>query len=171
MKIFYIILAFFLFAITPACGQKILQMEKRGKVKTKKWYLGDILTFKIKGEKGWIKDEILDIKVEEGIIVFSERFVYVEDIRIIKSYKNARFARSAQASLYTFGAAWLFYSLVGTLTGEPLNDLSWQVPTSSFGLGFLIKQIFYSRKLRIGKKRKLRLLNISFNKDMQLLKF
>ena len=109
-----------------------------------------------------------DIKVEEEIIVFSERFVKVSDIKTIKSYKNARFANRAEKSLYSFGAAWLLFSLGGTLVGEPLNDLTWQVPASSIGLGFLIKRIFYTRKYRIGKKRRLRVLDLSFNKDMQL---
>ena len=170
MKIIYLLLTFFLFSL-PVSAQKVLQMEKRGKVKTTKYHLGEELTFKVKGQNDWITDVMLDIKVEEGIIIFSERFVKVDDIRIIKSYKNARFAKAAQTSLYTFGTAWLVFSLGGTLAGEPLNDLTWQVPATSFILGFAIKRIFYSRKYRIGKKRRLRLLDLSFNKDMQYIKY
>lgn len=153
---------------TNASAQKILQMEKRGKVKTKKFFLGEELTFKLKGQDEWITDVMIDIKVEEDIIVFSERFVKVSDIKIIKSYKNARRAMTFQRSLYTFGTAWLLYSLGGTLAGEPLNDLTWKVPATSFVLGFLIKKIFYTRKYRIGKKRRLRVLDLSFNKNMEL---
>jgi hypothetical protein len=46
--------------------------------------------------------------------------------------------------------------------------LTWKVPVVSIGLGFLIKKIFYTRKYKIGKRRRLRALDISFNKDMQL---
>jgi len=168
MKILYIFLSIFLLSILPAQAQKVLQMEKRGKVKTKKFYLGEEITYKLKGSKDWYTDIMVDIKIEEDIIVFSERFVKVSDIKAIKSYKNARFARSAQASLYTFGAGWLLFSLGGTLAGEPLNDLTWQVPVTSFVLGWTIKRIFYTRIYRMGKRRRLRVLDISFNRDMQL---
>ncbi|MEM6963499.1 MAG: hypothetical protein AAF573_01955 [Bacteroidota bacterium] len=151
-----------------ASAQKVLQMEKRGKIKTKKFYLGEELTFKLKGQKEWLTDVMLDIKVEEGIIVFPERFVKVSDIKALKSYKNARRAVILQRTFYSFGASWLLFSLGGTIVGEPLNNLTWQVPVTSFVLGFLIKKIFYSRKYRIGKKRRLRVLDLSFNKNMQL---
>jgi hypothetical protein len=168
MKTSYLILFFFFLSVIPASAQKVLQMEKRGDVKTKKHYLGEELTFQLKGGSDWYTDVMIDIKVEEDIIVFSERFVKVGDIKTIKTYKNARFANRMEKSLYSFGAAWLLFSLGGALAGEPLNDLAWQVPAASAGLGFLIKKIFYTRKYRIGKRRRLRALDLSFNKNMQL---
>lgn len=168
MKFFYLLLLFIIVTALPSQAQKVLQMEKRGKVKTKKYYLGEELTFQLKGGSDWYTDVMIDIKVEEQIIVFSERYVKVEDIKTIKSYKNARFASRTEKTLYSFGAAWLLFSLGGTLAGEPLNDLTWKVPATSAGLGFLIKKLFYTRKYRIGKKRRLRVLDLSFNKDMQL---
>ncbi len=169
MKISYLLLFYFFFSVLPTHAQKVLQMEKRGKVETKKYFLGEELTFQLKGGSDWYTDVMIDIKVEDEIIVFSERFVKVGDIKTIKSYKNARFANRMEKSLYSFGAAWLLFSLGGTLVSdEPLNDLTWKVPVASAGLGFLIKKLFYSRKYKIGKKRRLRLLDLSFNKDMQL---
>ena len=168
MKIIYLTLFILIAAFVSSNAQKVLQMEKRGKVNTKKFYMGEELTFKLKGQGEWITDVMVDIKVEEGIIIFSERYIKVDDIRLIKSFKNARFAKSAQVSLYTFGIGWLAFSLGGTLAGEPLNNLSWQVPATSLALGWIIKKLFYSRKYKIGKKRRLRLLDLSFNNDMQL---
>ena len=86
-------------------------MEKRGKIETKKYYLGEELTFQLKGGSDWYTDVMIEIKVEEGIIIFSERFLKVEDIKTIKSYKNAQFANRMEKSLYSFGAAWLLFSL------------------------------------------------------------
>ncbi len=166
MKFIYIFLALFLFTAIPVSAQKVLQMEKRGKVKTKKFYLGEEIIFKLKGSKGWYKDIMIDIKAEENIIVFSERFVKVSDITMLKKYRRG--ARIAEGSLYTFAASWLGFSLLGTLDDVPLNDLAWKVPASSVGLGFLIRRIFYIKKYRIGKRRKLRVLDLSFNKNMQL---
>ena len=166
MKFLYLVLAFFLLAALPLHAQKVLQMEKRGKVKTKKFYLGEEIIFRLKGSKAWYNDIMIDIKVEENIIVFSERFVKVSDITMIKKYRRG--AKIAEGSLYSFGLSWLGFSLLGTLDGVPLNDLAWKVPTSSVGLGFLIRRIFNVKKYRIGKKRKLRVLDLSFNKNMQL---
>lgn len=168
MKISYLLLFFFSLSVLPVHAQKVLQMEKKGKIKTKKYYLGEELTFQLKGGSDWYTDVMMDIKVEKEIIVFSERFVKVSDIKTIKSYKNARFANTTEKSLYSFGAAWLLISLGGTLDGGTLNDLTWKVPATSVGLGFLIKKLFYTRKYRIGKYRRLRALDLSFNKDMQL---
>ena len=168
MRALFLLISLFVIAFLPAKAQKILQMEKRGKVKTKKHFLGDELTFQLNGNSDWYTDVIIDIKVEDEIIVFSERFVKVGDIRTIKSYKNAHFAKQTKTGLYSFGAAWLLFSLGGTIAGQPLNDLNWKVPVVSIGLGFLIKKIFYTRKYKIGKRRRLRALDISFNKDMQL---
>lgn len=168
MKIVYLFLLFFIFSILPSQAQKVLQMEKRGKVKTKKFYLGEEITYRLKGSKDFITDVMIDIKVEEELIVFSQSFVKIGDIKTIKSYKNAQKVKYAQGSLYTFGAAWLLFSLGGTLAGEPLNELTWQVPATSLAFGFLIRRIFYVKKYRMGKRRRLRVLDLSFNKDMQL---
>jgi len=166
MKFFYLLLSLFFFSALPVSAQKVLQMEKRGKINTTKFYLGEELIFRLKGSREWYTDIMIDIKVEEDIIVFSEQFVKVSDITMLKKYRRG--ARVAEAGLYTFGASWLGWSLLGTLDGVPLNDLAWKVPASSVGLGFLIRRLFNVKKYRIGKRRKLRVLDLSFNKNMQL---
>lgn len=166
MKFFYLLIVFILCSTLTTSAQKVLQMEKRGKIKTTKFQLGEELIFRLKGSKEWYTDIMIDIKVEEKIIVFSERFVKVSDITTLKKYRRG--ARIAEGSLYSFGASWLGFSLLGTLDGVPLNDLAWKVPTASAGLGFLIGRIFRVKKYRIGKRRKLRVLDLSFNKNMQL---
>ncbi len=169
MKFTYLLfLSLFLFSSIPTEAQKVLQMEKRGKIKTKKFQLGEELTFRLKDSKEWRTDVMIDIIVKEKLIVFAGGMVKVDDIKKIKSLKNARTAIVTERSLYSFGLSWLLFSLGGTLAGEPLNDLAWKVPVTSVGLGFLIRKIFYSRKYKIGKKRKLRVLDLSFNRDMQL---
>ncbi|HFB99372.1 MAG TPA: hypothetical protein ENJ53_01075 [Phaeodactylibacter sp.] len=166
MKYTYLFFFIFLFAALPAHAQKVLQIEKRGAIKTKKIYLGESITYRLKGSKDWHTETMIDIKVEEGLIIFSDHFVKVADIKTLKFYKNARLANSVEKSLYTFAASWLLFSLGGTLAGEPLNDLTWKVPVSSVALGWSFKKIFYTRKYRIGKKRRLRVLDLSFKKRL-----
>lgn len=164
MRFTYLLFFLFLFTTLPVHAQKVLQIEKRGTIKTKKIYLGEPLTYRLKGSKDWQTETIIDIKVEEELIIFSDHFIKVSDIKTLKSYKNARMANSVEKSLYTFAASWLLFSLGGTLAGEPLNDLTWKVPVSSTILGWSFKKIFTTRKYRIGKKRRLRVLDLSFKK-------
>ena len=167
MKFIYCLIAILIFTVLPSQAQKVLQMERRGKIKTKKYYLGEELTFRLKGSREWITDVMMDIKVEEDLIIFSERYVKVSDIKVIK--KKRRQAIVMERSLYIFAGSWVFYSLVGAAFDDgDLTDLTWQVPASSTGLGFLIRRIFYVKKYRMGKRRRLRVLDISFNKEMQL---
>lgn len=163
----YLMLSFCLLFCNNAFAQKVLQIEKYGKAATKKIYLGEQITFQLKGDKDWYSEILVDIKVKEQILVLTDRYVKVDDIVTLKTFKSARMAKSLQYSLYSFAASWAFYSLGATLFEEPLTDLAWQVPTSSIVLGWTIRKLFDSKKIRIGKRRRLRALDIGFNNQMQ----
>ena len=160
-------LSFCLLFCNNAFAQKVLQIEKYGKASTKKLYIGEQITFQLKGSKDWHSEILVDIKVKEQILLFTNRYVKVDDIVTLKTFKNASMARNLQFSLYTFAASWAFFSLGSTLFGEPLTNLAWQVPASSLALGWTIRKLFDSKKIRIGKRRRLRVLDIGFNNQMQ----
>ena len=147
-------------------SQKVLQIEKYGKAKTKKIYLGEQLTFQLKGSKDWYSEILVDLKTEEQILIFTNRYVKVDDIIALKSFKNAGMAKNLQYSLYSFAVSWAFYSLGATLFGEDLTIDAAVVPAISIGLGWSIRKLFSSRKIRIGKRKRLRALDIGFNDQM-----
>ena len=162
----YLILTLCLFFSNNTFSQKVLQIEKYGKAKTKKIYLGEQITFQLKGSKDWHSEILVDLKTEEQILIFTNRYVKVEDIVTLKTFKNARMAKNLQYSLYSFAASWAFYSLGATLFGESLTEAAAIVPSSSIILGWSIRKLFSSKKTRIGKRKRLRALDIGFNDQM-----
>jgi len=162
----YIVLILVLFFSNNIFSQKVLQIEKYGKAKTQKIYLGEQLTFQLRGSKDWYSEILVDLKPKEQILVFTNRYVKVGDIVAIKTYKSARAAKNLQYSLYSFAASWAFYSLGATLFGESLTTDAAVVPATSLALGWTIRKLFSSKKIRIGKRKKLRALDIGFNDQM-----
>ena len=143
-------------------GQKVLQIEKYGKAKTIKYYIGESLQFQLNGDRSyWYEDVMQDILVEEGIVVFGNRAVKVESISALKSGNKRRWLNNFGNSLYVFGIGWAFFSLADLLVGGQLTWAAAIVPATAFALGWIIRKIGRPRTYKIGKKRRLRLLNLS----------
>ena len=153
--------AFFLISIANLNAQKILQLEKRNSAKTKKFYIGSELTYRLANDKTWYTDVIMDLFVDEGIIQFSRRLVKHGDIVAIKTYKNRRLALNIEGGLYTFGASWMFYSLGAVLFGTPITFTAVIISGTAVVLGWLARKIFYSKRYKIGKRRKFRILDLT----------
>ena len=85
-KILLCSLCFLLCFTSNSFGQKVLQMEKRGKAKTKKFYIGDELTYQLEGDKEWYTEVIQDILVEQNSILFPSRIISIDQIRKIKTF-------------------------------------------------------------------------------------
>lgn len=158
-----------MFCLVAACilsGQKVLQIEKYGSPKTKKLFIGDEINYKILGDEVWHTGYIEDLLVERDIITLDDRYVQLKDIEAFR-YQQA-WAGAASVSLYTFGAAWSGFALIGTLTdGDPNTNYRTSdaiVTGVSLGLGFVVQKIFKNKTIRFGKRRRLRMLDLSFKK-------
>lgn len=163
MRLFGLI--FFLACTHFLFGQKFLQMEKYGSLKVKKYYIGDDITYQVAGDKTWYTETIQDLIIDENILLLANRYVKITDIAKIKSFKSAKWSKRFGNQLYVFAGAWVFLSAAGSLTPE--WELRWDtaiIAGSAIVTGFLIQQIFKSKKYKIGKKRKLRMLDITMTK-------
>ena len=82
-------LFFFLILLIPflqLSAQKVLQLEKSGSPKVDKFFIGQEFTFSLKEDpKYYFTETIQDIKVEEGLVLFSYRVVRMEDFASIKN--------------------------------------------------------------------------------------
>ncbi len=159
-------LIYILFFLTPVNAQKVLQLEKTNSTKTDKFFIGQEFTFSLKEDpKYFFTETIQDIKVEEGFVLFTYRVVRLEDIAIIKTYKNNGWSKGISYSLFTFAAAWGGFSIIGSLVSdEPEDDLStksWAVPAVAIGLGTALRLIFRQKKHKMGKKWRLRVLDLN----------
>jgi len=144
-------------------GQKFLQIEKYGSLKVKKFYIGDDLNYRLKGDKTWYTGTIQDLLVDDNIILFGNRYVKMEDIRTIR--KRLRWSRNVGNQLYLFAGSWLFFSGSAALVGW--WELRWDtaiVAGSALVTGFILKNAFKYKKYKIGKRRRLRMLDITMPK-------
>ena len=143
-------------------GQKFLQIEKYGSLKIEKYYIGDDLSYQLSGDKTWYAGTIQDLIVDENIILFADRYIKLGDIRTIRKYR--RWSQSIGNQLFIFAGSWLFFSAAGTLVGWELRWDTAIIAGSAMATGWLIKKIFKYKKYKIGKKRRLRMLDITMIK-------
>jgi len=144
-----ILFLFLCFSNNHLDAQKILQLEKTNSLKVKKYYIGDVLTFQLKEEgKTWFTEAIEDILVK------------VEDITAIRSFRVQRWSKPLAKSLNLFGLSWGVLSLLSPLAGTPLTWAALVVPLASFAVSGIVRVLFRYRTYKIGKKRRMRLLNM-----------
>lgn len=163
-------LTLFCLLIAPCflSAQTIMQMEKYGVAKTKKFYTGYQLSYKLQGENDWYEGTLDQIILDRNIVVFDNRYVKLEGIEAIRTYQNRGWSRVAAINLYTFGLAWTVFSIGSSFVKTTPPDLpdpyTWgdaAVTGTSVGVGYLIQQIFKHNTYKMNKKRKLRILDMT----------
>jgi len=145
-------------------AQIFVQLEKSGTTKVTKFSIGDELTFRLKGDKKyWRTEAIEDIIPEESLIVFTNGMVKVGDIDALRDFSGNRWSNSVKYNLWIFGASWAVFSLLdaGVRNSSEFRRDAWAVPAASFVLGWVIRQIFKKKTYQLGKKRWLRLLDMT----------
>lgn len=144
-------------------AQKILQIEKVGSHKLVRFYPGNEVTFKLNNAPGWFTRRINDINAEQNLILFEkEGFININDITHIQKTAAKAKWKGVGNSLYVFGLNWGFWSLGGTLLGDELTWLAAIVPATAFALGTVIKWLGKGKVWKMGKRRRLRVLDLGF---------
>ncbi len=138
-------------------------MEKYGSPRTTKFFKGEELEYKLEGDEIWYKGLIEDYNVDQNRIVLADRYIEVDKIEALRKTRN--WAKPAGKQLFYFGVAWSGFAFVGTHTDK--NDdthYKWSdvaVTGTSWLAGWLVPKIFHYRTYKMGKRRRLRLLDIS----------
>lgn len=161
--LFVIVCTGLLFPRDSEAQLRFLQIETVGKVKTRKFAVGDELTFRIGGEDSWQRAYIEDFRMDEQIILLGNGFVRLPEIGAIRTFDGRERSRLIGTQLYVFGTAWSFFALAGSLAVP--DRFNYQasdaiVTASSFAVGFVIRQIFKQKTWKIGKRRRLRLIDL-----------
>lgn len=166
-------LIFILFLLVPLFlpsvkGQKVLQIERYGKAKTQKIYIGEELTYKLKDEKEWRTGYIEDFLVDEKMVVFGDRYVKIDEIAALRYYRP--WTKAAKLTFFWFGAGWSAFAAIGTLTdGDPSTNYRWSdafVTGTSWFLAFIIPSVFKYKKIKFGVRKRLRLLDLRFKEGV-----
>ncbi len=154
-----------------ACGllpaQKVLQIEKYGKPEAEKLFIGDPLNYQIMGEDFFRSSYIEGIQVEDSLLVLDGRYVNVYDIAALQYERS--WPRATGISLFWFGIGWSGLAAIGTaVDGNEDSRYRWSdaiVSASSIGLSFAIPRLFSNKTIKIGKRKRLRLLDLRFSKE------
>lgn len=145
-------------------AQKVLQIETFGDPITEKINIGAFLTYQLKNDDIWSQGYIRDLRLEQNVIELDDRFVNINDIGAFQ-YKR-KWPRKIGTQLALFGVAWSGFALIGTLTdNNPDTNYRWSdavVTGAAAGIGISLPLVFEKRTVRFGKRRSLRMLDITF---------
>lgn len=163
MRTFFLLAALML-AGTLLHAQKALQIEKYGSPRTEKIYIGDPITFQLRGEEDFRSSYIENLRVEDSLVVLSGRYVKVQDIVALRYERT--WPRATGLSLFLFGVGWSGFAAIGTaLDGDDSTRYRWSdaiVSATSIGLSFSIPLLFKNKTVRMGKRRRLRMVDLRF---------
>lgn len=157
---YVLLFCLFLFSASPY-AQKMLLIERANRVKTTKLFVGDELHFRLAGDEDyWYKRTITDILPESNLLLLDNFPVKLDSIVAIKVHRRPIW-RILGATAITFGAS----LAVATTAGAIYKDKDVQygklyaASAGSAGVGFLLNK---KRKLQLGKKHRLRIIEINF---------
>lgn len=138
-------------------------MEKSGSYKTQKMYIGEEITYRLHGDDYWYHSAIRDLLVDEKLIVFHDRYVHMDSIAAFRWDRNGM--RAIGKQLFWFGLGWSGYAAIGTLTdGNPESNYRWSdaiVTGGSWLLALIAPKMFRYKKRKFGKRRRLRMLDLT----------
>ncbi len=151
-----------LFVACSLSAQVWLQMEKRGSARTVKFRPGEVLTWRMAGDRTWYQEELVRLIPEDSIVVFANRYVKLDQITAIRSFAGSRWSKPVSRQLYLFGLSWSAYALIADVFDEtdPYDRGDLGVTLTSFATGFVLHQVFKSRTFRLGKRRRLRIVDL-----------
>lgn len=159
--IFVVILTLVLTALS---AQRVLVLEKRNSPHTTKYTTGEVISVKLQDSKTWFSGTIYDFNFEEEAIVFDTRIIYLQDIKYIRRGKGGygnNLMRGFALSMMSFGASWAIFSAGDALVTErSFTEVDAAISGGSIITGYLLAKFFTSRKYKIGKKWRFRMLNL-----------
>ncbi|NNE27611.1 MAG: hypothetical protein HKN09_12275 [Saprospiraceae bacterium] len=152
---------FFLIFTSAAHAQVFLQLEKYNDPNTIKIQAGEYLSYTLKEYPDvWRKAQIQRIDYEGNLIVFDEGFRTIDEFEKIRLYRG--WAKAVGYGLMQFSAGWYLFGGIATLTQSDYTMSEREIIIGGIfaGVGFLVKQLFYKRTIKLGKRNRLRIVDI-----------
>jgi hypothetical protein len=157
---------FFFMAITlDMAGQKVLQIEVKNHNETIKFYPGDYITFKTQsGSKEWETKRIVKVMVEEEVIVFDKKFHSLEDFKAIRLHRESFDHFTIQ--VMKFAAGLVVIGGIVTITNLPFAPSieTFIGAAGVFAGAWIANRLFRYQKIKLGKRSRLRVLDLSVSK-------
>ena len=154
----------FSFFLTIGYSQQFLQIEKYGSPFTEKLPIGSIFEYRLTGDDFYSFGEIEGIDIDNNLIVLPSRYVALDKIHSLRFKRS--WPKAIGTSLFFFGIGWSTFAAIGTATdNDPTTNYRWSdavVTGSAVAASFGVSRLFKFRVVRVGKRYRLRLLDISF---------
>lgn len=153
-----------LVSMEDVTAQKLIQMEKANSLKTRKFHLGEELTFSLRSTPDqFLTREIVDVYPDLGQVQFSSGLIPVGDIAAIRYPGSNRWAKQVGLQLWIAAGLYVGYSVldVAIYQRSPTAE-QYYIPVLALGTGAVFRFTIPERKHRIEGRRRLRLLDITF---------
>ena len=169
MKSYLLPCILILFLQANLSGQKVLQIEKFGKAKTEKLYVGASIFIQTKDNPDWFEGVIDDLLTDAQAVVFYDRIIPIDDITAVKFRKKSTMngvGRALQWSWVVPTGYQAVFDLVEPVSSEERKQ-AWKATAFLSGATFLVGSLMRfipPKKLKFGEgeRRRLRVLDLTF---------
>ena len=159
MRLVFIFL--FAFAAAPVFAQKMLLLERANNPKPTKLYIGDQLHYRLTGQEDyWYERTITDMLPDKNTILLDNYPVQLGDISYLKVRRKGIW-RIVGGTLFAFGVSLAVATTVAVFYQDDGTNFGALYATSvgSAGVGYYLNT---RRKLKMGERHRLRLIEIDF---------
>ena len=162
-----LLISFLLLIAALSCQAQIfLQLERFDNPKSKKFQIGEDFEFRLhEYPKTWRKSEMIDLIPEKQLIVFEDTYYSIEEIKDIRlRYPTIK---ALGTRTMQFSAVWFVYGGVATLASEgyTMSEREIILGGSVALAGFLLRQFFSKKRVKLGKRKRLRVMDLRFKLD------
>lgn len=149
-----------LFAVTVLPAQKFIQLEKTNRARVDKFYAGQELTFRLKGDPDWYTEKITDVQMDSQRVAFELTRARISDFDAIR-LEYPGILRNTGPALMIFGASWGGFSLIGAAFDDYKLTAGTAIVTGT-GLisGYILYQVFKNRNVKLNDRKRLRAVEI-----------
>ena len=152
--------------IPQSWAQKVLQLEKGGSHRTTKIHVGETIIFKLKNDdSGWYERAILDIYPNTGYLNLEGVQIHVDSIAKLKFDDRPFVPNLIGTALQAGGINMILFDVSRGLIWDKERGVNGPTIISgvaNIAVGTILKKIFNSKKFKVTKRKRLRLLDLSF---------
>jgi hypothetical protein len=153
------------FLSTSAFGQKILLIEKAGNPRTERIQVFEELTFQLKeDDKGWYKRQIMDLNADAQLVLLGDTWTPLSDISRIRLRRQRAWSNIIGGALMGGGASMFLGDLWYTVVrDEPrLTQGGMEFGLLNIAVGAGIRSLFSPVKYKMGDRRRLRVIDVTY---------
>lgn len=167
MRIFILLFLFASVITSNLLSQKFLIIERSGNPRTERIAIYDEITFELKDDdKGWYTRQILDLNADTQLILLGDTWISLSDISRIYLKRKRSLAMLIGGALQGGGASMILGDAYYTLRGQPeITQGGMEFGALNILLGTGLKALLGPIKYKLGKKTRLRVIDITFRSN------